>query len=261
MWRKIVLCIAITLGLGATPVAAGVSTDVTIQAIPAWGIFNFTATYITDTQVDLAWDYAPAITNVIIRAKYGSEPTSETDGYLVYSGLANAASDTSMNFDENTGILYYKAFGETAPGVYGASASSDVEGIIVAIIALFLLGGILSYLALRSEFPALKMAAGFGWFAVFVYVKDTPLGTMVEGSPAHSALLLVLILAGAAMLLTAFGRNVNRQRNVQSSGFLNSSGWKWKFGKDKDEVEGVVRSRPETAAEYQMRVHRALHRD
>ncbi len=244
-----------------SPVLAGVSTDVIITAVPGFGITNFTATYITDTQVDLAWNAAPSLLSVMIRAKYGSEPTSETDGYLVYSGVGNAASDTSMNFDENGGILYYKAFGETAPGVYEASAADNVEGLIMTIIALFAFGGILSYLALRSEFPALKMAAGFGWFAVFVYVKDNPLGTMVEGSAAHSALLLVLILVGAAMLLTAFGRNVSKQRNIQSSGFFSSAGWKWKYGKDNDEVEGRTKAQRETADEYQARVRRALHRE
>ncbi len=244
------------------PVSAGVTTDVLITAKPGWGILTFTATYINDTQVDLDWTYAPGITNVIIRAKYGSEPASETDGYLVYSGAGLSTSDMSMNFDETLGILYYKAYGETAPGVYGASASDDVEGLIMAIIALFVFGGVLSYLALRSNFPALKMAAGFGWFAVWVYVKDNPIGTMTEGSSAHSAVLLVLILAGVAMMLTTFGGNVNRQRpNAQNGGSFNFSGWKWGFGKDRDEYEGRHISRPETAAEYQMRVRAALRRD
>lgn len=252
---------AALFALSAIPIKAGVSTDVVISANPSWGITSFTATVISDTQVDLEWVFAPNVTNVIIRAKYGSEPIDETDGYLVYSGTDVSVSDTSMNFDESLGILYYVAFGETAPGVYGSSASDDVEGLIMAIIALFVFGGILSFLALRSEFPALKMAAGFGWFAVWVYVKDNPLGTMTEGSSAHTALLLVLVLAGAAMLLTAFGKNVGRQRNIQQNGgSFNFSNWKWGFGKDKDEYEGRQRARPETAAEYQLRVRQALRR-
>ena len=169
MWRKIVLCLVGALSLVSVPVSAGISTDITISAIPAWGIFNFTATYITDTQVDLAWDYAPAITNVIIRAKYGSEPTSETDGYLVYSGLANATSDTSMNFDENVGILYYKAFGETAPGVYGASASDSAEGVVMLMLTLMGAALILTVSGYISKRSILAVMGGLFWIIVGVY--------------------------------------------------------------------------------------------
>jgi len=169
LWRKVLLAVVVLFALSASPVSAGVSTNVTITAIPSWGILTFTATYINDTQVDLDWTYEPSLTNIIIRAKYGSEPTSETDGYLVYSGVGNAASDTSMNFDENTGILYYKAFGETAPGVYGASASDSAEGVVMLMLTLMGAALILTVSGYISKRSILAVMGGLFWVIVGVY--------------------------------------------------------------------------------------------
>jgi len=100
--------------------------DVQVIAVPDMGdyISSFTVTYVSDTQVDLEWTYGAAVTNVMVRAKYGSAPTGISDGYLVYYGNALLASDTSMNFDENAGIIYYRIWGETTPGVYPTSATA-----------------------------------------------------------------------------------------------------------------------------------------
>jgi hypothetical protein len=169
LWRKILLCIAIIFSLGASPVSAGVSTNVTITAIPSWGILTFTATVISDTQVDLVWTYDANVSNVVIRAKYGSEPIDETDGYLVYSGVGNSISDTSMNFDENVGILYYKAFGETAPGVYGSSASDNAEGTVMLLLTLMGAALILTVSGYISKRSILAVMGGLFWIIVGVY--------------------------------------------------------------------------------------------
>ena len=254
------MLIVLFLALISTPVAA----DVTVVAVPyvGGGVVNFTAVYITDTQVDLSWTKGDDIVNVMVRAKYGSMPMSRTEGYLVYEGALETVTDTSMNFDETAGILYYRAWAQNSGGVWDDAevTTDETEGMIMAIIALFLFGGVLSYLALRSNFPALKMAAGFAWFAVFIYVKGTPLGTMTEGSSAHSALLLVLILVGAAMLLTAIGGTVNHQRNDEQ-GNSSFGDWKWRVGRDRAAYGTQPSSGRETPEQYQLRVRAALRRN
>jgi hypothetical protein len=167
--KWLVLIGSILLSLVQIPTMAGTSVDVTINAIPSFGITGFTATYITDTQVDLSWNAAPNLLSVMVRAKYGSIPTSETDGYLVYSGVGLAASDTSMNFNENTGILYYKAFGETAPGVYGVNASDNVEGIVMLMMTLMGAALILTVSGYISKRSILAMMGALMWILAGVY--------------------------------------------------------------------------------------------
>lgn len=169
MWRKLVVVTAVFLALIVTPVSAGITADVTITAIPNWGITSFTATVISDTQVDLVWTFAPNVSSVMIRAKYGSEPVDETDGYLVYSGTDTSISDTSMNFDENVGILYYAAFGETEPGVYGASAFDDAEGTVMLLLTLMGASLILTVSGYISKRSILAVMGGLFWIIVGVY--------------------------------------------------------------------------------------------
>ena len=154
-----------------TPVSAlaAPSVQVIISAVPTSGILTFTAVYVSDTQVDLDWTHDVSITNVMVRGKYGAEPSSATDGYLVYYGADLAASDTSMNFDENAGILYYKAYGETAPGVFGASLGADVEGIVMALIAFITLALVLTIGSFAMRKTVLALAAGISWMLLSTY--------------------------------------------------------------------------------------------
>lgn len=241
------------------------SDNAQVVAVPyvGGGLVSFTATYISDTQVDLAWVKGAETVYVMVRAKYGAMPIDRTDGYLVYEGALDAYTDTSMDFDETTSILYYRIWGRTAAGVWADSliTTNEVEGISVVLIFLAVLAIGISYLALRSNFPALKMGAGFTWIAVMMYIKDNPPGTLIEGSATHQALMLVSILVGAGMLLTAVGGNINRQRNYEG-GNASFGDWKWKFGNDKSAYTG---SQPtngrETPEQYQLRVRKALRRD
>ena len=130
----------------------------------------------------------------------------------------------------------------------------------MAFIGMFLLAGVISYLALRSNFAALKMAAGFGWFALWMYVKNNPPAALVEGSPTHTALLLVILLVGAAMLLTAMGGVVNRQRNDEQ-GNSSFGDWKWRVGRDRAAYGSQPSSGRETPEQYQLRVRAALRRN
>lgn len=253
-----------------TGIAAADDT-VTVVAVPyvGGGVVDFTATYITDTQVDLEWTRGADIANVMVRAKYGSMPEDRTDGYFVYYGALEAFTDTSMNFDENAGIIYYRAWAQNNAGIWNDSevTTSNVEGIIMTLIGIILLAGILSYFALKNEFMLWKFVAAIGWIAVFMYIKDNPPGNLTEGEPAHVALMLVAVTAGLAVAVLSIGRSISTSRPVgygSNGGGLNLSEWKWKFGKDKQEFDRIDQTfnRLESNAQiYRERVRRALGRE
>jgi len=132
----IAILILLPLSASASPVAV-----VTIVGVPgsAGGISNFTITYTSDTQLDLAWTLYGDAVNIMIRGKYKSYPadipdqnTTPSDGYLVYYGSASAVSDTSMDFSQNVGPIYYKAWAQKADGTWytaplkGSKESRDV---------------------------------------------------------------------------------------------------------------------------------------
>jgi hypothetical protein len=118
---KILITVLIILLLNVVPIYANTSVNITVSGVPevSIGITDFLITYINDKQMDLTWGYSGTVDRIMIRAKYGSYPanipdisTAPTDGYLVYYGNGVGTSDTSMDFDQNPGILYYSAWGQ-----------------------------------------------------------------------------------------------------------------------------------------------------
>jgi len=103
-----------------SPVLADTSQDVTITArgfvigAPA----GFTVYYISDYEVGLSWTKPEGADNTMVRAAYGRTPESRTDGYLVYYGGAENASDTAVSLDETAAVIYYKAWSQTAGGIW-----------------------------------------------------------------------------------------------------------------------------------------------
>ena len=149
---KLLRCLAVILilltGIIPSVVLAGPSADVVITATPmvTTGISNFTITYTSHTQMDLSWSYSALAVQIMIRAKYGGYPadipdedTAPTDGYLVYYGAGVAISDTSMDFDQNPGPLYYKAWGQKATGKWYVTTSTgwkESTGMVLLTLAL-----------------------------------------------------------------------------------------------------------------------------
>jgi hypothetical protein len=168
--------------LPATPVIAGdsVSVTVTMQFVFTAGITSFNITYVSDTQLDLNWTVDPTVDNVMIRAKYGSytadipnDTTTPSDGYLVYYGPALSASDTSMNFNENPGSLFYKAWAQKADTTWytqtssGFKESRELQLLFLGLITLGATG-----LAFGFKQDWLKMLSAVLWFVVgyFAYI-------------------------------------------------------------------------------------------
>jgi ABC-type multidrug transport system fused ATPase/permease subunit len=120
-----------------------VKADISVVAVPSFGvgITSFTTILVSDTEVDISWTTDVNITNVMVRAKYGSMPIDRTDGYLVYQGVDFSAIDTSMNLDETAGTIYYRIWAQNSGGAwldYEVNTGS-LEGLNVGLIAAYLL--------------------------------------------------------------------------------------------------------------------------
>lgn len=127
------------------------------------------------------------------------------------------------------------------------------------LLALVLLSLGVSFIAYKNSFPLLKLGAGAAWIALFMYAKDNPPEPILEGSAIHTVLLLVFIVMALAVILSGLGRDVQRNRQSMFGNFT-SNEFKWRFGKDKREYDGIELPHRESAEEYRAKVHKALRR-
>jgi hypothetical protein len=184
-WRWIRLVLAVLL-LSAYPtgaILAGTVVDVSIFATPLFGggIFTLNITYVTDTRMDLDWTVGPDVDKVMVRAKYGSYPTdipdqntAPSDGYLVYYGNGLSASDTSMDFGNTVGTLYYRAWAQKVDSTWTVTpAEGNKEGLVIllAILALIPLGLTVTMFVTRNSM--LGWPSGGFWFIFAAYNYQT----------------------------------------------------------------------------------------
>lgn len=120
--------------------------------------------------------------------------------------------------------------------------------------ALIALTGILSFLGARSSFFPLKMAAGFGWWAFFVYWIGADI--IEPSTPTHPIIMLTLLFLGIAFMLWAFQTRrgvVNVEVETSSAGAIKRIK---KFMTANNEASKS--SGGESASEYKLRVRHAL---
>jgi hypothetical protein len=197
-YQKILICVAIMLGmtfLGTPMVSAMVTKQVqnaihylnsivqgvTITAIPIWGSMPITDFHVSEYEGDVTceWSNPPTSANTEVRAKYGSEVTSLTDGYLVYYGPAATCQDLGVYTDELISSIYYSAWAINGAGVYSTPDSDVLEA---SMLALILVTAGLIGLAFwqRSNFLFIvcgMIAIGFGVYWIsqnpgFIYVME-----------------------------------------------------------------------------------------
>jgi hypothetical protein len=92
---------------------------------------GLTVTYVNDHEAGLTWTIAPSSIATQIRAAYGREPTSMTDGYLVYNGLGGAISDYQADLDQMDYTIFYRAWAQRADGVWGTAYADADTGAIM----------------------------------------------------------------------------------------------------------------------------------
>lgn len=214
-WLRLILALFLLAGSTLLPVGVAFAStvgDVSLFATPLFtnGILTFTITYVTDTRLDLDWTVGANVSAVMIRAKYHQYPadipdnvTAPSDGYLVYYGALLHASDTSMNFDENPGPLYYRAWAQLSDGSWVVSPKEGwKESKEVILLAILATAGLLSFLGYKN--PPMRVIASGAWIFVMLYWIQSPPSTITRGSSADTAAIAVFGLASATMMFWPF---------------------------------------------------------
>ncbi len=120
------------------------------------------------------------------------------------------------------------------------------------IYALLALCGILSLISAMSYYYPIKIAAGFSWWAFFVYWLSADI--VVDGSPTDIIIMLVLMFLGVLFLL--WGLSSRRGRvDVEEERIIGGKTQRVKYNKANNPKRSSGR---ETAEEYQQRAHRAV---
>ena len=175
-WVKLSLLVLLLLILALFPmtVRAATTAEVTITAAgyvcDAPG--GFTISYISDYEVGISWTKGADANNTMIRATVGREPTSRTDGYLVYYGQGNSTTDWSNNLDTMDAKVHYRAWSESAAGAWSSEyAEGFIEGIGMKLIAFIVLALGLMIAGFIFKKQALMMASGLAWAGLGLYMR------------------------------------------------------------------------------------------
>ena len=231
------------------------SVDIQIWATPmvSGGLDTFMIVYVNETRIDFSWAYLAGTDRAMIRAKYGSYPTSISDGYQVYYGNGVSASDTSVNFDENPGPIFYRAWGQKVDNTWATTVQEgSKESEILTLIGLIALCGLLSFIALRSSFWAFKVIAGLSWAGFGWYWFENPPSTITAGETVHLFVLGVIALLALGFALLPFWVSSGDEK---VNGF--QSGVNRLFGRD--EPQSNRDRRVGRNSEYADRVNNALY--
>lgn len=172
---------------------------VVIEAVPyigGGGITSFDATVINDQEVLLEWAVEPLTTSVMIRGKYSDVPMSMQEGHLIYEGPLLEFTDTSMNFDESLGKLYYRIWAKSGQGIwidYEVNIAV-VEGLMIGLLLLLLVVTFFAYKVLNSYFC--KIMASMIWMVIGIMrvIEDQAIWSNV-------AIGVVLVAIGIYMLI------------------------------------------------------------
>lgn len=200
MWKWFIVPLLLTILLVPTTVLADTSAEVTITAVGyiVGAPSGLTLTYVSDYEVGISWTKGEGAENTMIRACVGRTPGSRTDGYLVYYGTGTSASDTGVSLDETATPVYYRAWSESAGGLWEEEGiSSFLEGVGVTILAISIIVLGLTIAAFVFKNAPLLLAGSMGWlvFAFLMY------GKVFDNEALNTAFLM---FGGAMALLCLF---------------------------------------------------------
>jgi len=211
-----ILAVIAIVVLNAVPVLADTMV-VTVLGTPAYttGISTFHVTYVSDTEMDINWTYDATVSNVMVRAKYGSYPanppnssTAPSDGYLVYYGSGLSVVDTSMDMNQNAGTLYYEAWGQKGDGSwYLVPSQSSKESREVVLIGLILMGMLGSAFAVMKRNVLFAIGGAVIWFFLIAYTRSNPLPNVVAGSGTDSLFIGICVAFSIGTMITVFYLN------------------------------------------------------
>jgi hypothetical protein len=208
------ILLVLVASLVGAPALAATSQGVSVTAIPAGFDFDppddFVATYVTDTQVDLTWTTGAGATNTMVRAKVGEYPSDRTDGYQVYYGSDEEATDTGLDLDNTLVPVYYRAWSENAGGSWTTDYAQDyVGGTVMALLATTLQGGlflipliVFSILAFWRLNPVLFLIAAAIGLMTGLSIPDLLAGN--TSSDLSLSLGLLVVAYGLACVVFAY---------------------------------------------------------
>jgi len=191
-WLRL-LSLALILGCLLTPVAVQAANPVVTINISAWVVgapSGLTITYVSDYQLDLTWVKGEAALNTMVRASYGSMPTSRTDGYEVYYGEGTSCSDTGVNFEESAATVYYRLFSQNAAGAWedeGISGFMENPAMMLIGLIVLSLGLMVSNFIFRKGYLAFSAAGAWLLLATYAFTLrgltfDIYWGLLILGS-------------------------------------------------------------------------------
>ena len=132
------------------------------------------ATYFNNNYIGLVWDPPAGSVNVTVRARIGSYPSSITDGYEVYSGIALSANDTSQDFDDLDKV-YYSGYSSDNSSVWTLFGQDSAGGVGMILLALVLLAIGLTGVMGTTKNPMWGFPCAIFWAILggYAYVETT----------------------------------------------------------------------------------------
>jgi len=270
--RKFLLSIIIALILvtvPATTVLADTSATVTITArgVVVGTPEGLVITYIENTLLQIDWTKGDAAVNTMVRARYGSVPEDRTDGYLVYYGVGETATDTSVDIDNTINTIYYRAWSQNAAGAWEDIGTTNFfeEGAMTLLFFAVLAIGV-TWVGTKWRFYGLNLMGACAWIIFALYVKGNPPLHLVEGDSVHTALLVLLFGVGLMVAIAGLGRGISKKQKSLDGNFevVHEGGFGFHMPDWMNDAKGetqvqATRRRQEETDDYRSQMHRALH--
>lgn len=158
-------------------------------------------TYISDYEIHIEWTKGADADKTMLRGAIGRMPTSRADGYEVYYGTGEEATDW-VNIGAAAPI-YYKAFSQKADGFWepvGVSGEANFMSMSYMWIGLIILSLGLSVICLTLRRSLFGTLAAFAWLLCMIFAyQQTTLNVQI-----YQALQLFFLLCFLAMMATAW---------------------------------------------------------
>ena len=259
------LIIGLVLSL-PTVVRADTSSHVTVTAYGyiAGSPGGFIITYVSDWEVELDWTQGNDSVETMIRAAFGRQPTSPTDGYLVYQGANESCVDTAISLT-NSEPIYYSAWSKNSDGVYTSLyASGNTEGIMSAsflFIGWIILSLGLTFLAFKVKLMLFRIAPAISWTGLGIYLLIGNITNLGIASAWTQMLGFVfIIMAIGSLLLQVRSDSMHEATTRGSRGAPGAETERWEEWGPKKKRGKSKPTSAERQAEYRMQVRGAVSR-
>lgn len=223
MKLKLLLIISVlALGLISTPVYADSSASITVIATGyvTTGPSGLVLTYVNDWEVGISWTAANGSAGTMVRAAYGHQPSSTTDGYLVYSGANTSCSDTAASLTSPE-VLYYSAWSFDSEGNYSLLYETvNSEGIMSTgflFLAWIILAIGLTWIATKVTLILFRVAPFLAWLGLGIWLLLGNITNLGIGSTWTQVLGFVFIVMAFGTLLLQIKTETKRNKTVMDN--------------------------------------------